>query len=288
MNKRTFSSAVKEYKENSTLHEVHTIITKTDSEKTAYIFTNKGNCYKFPVKNIPEAKFKDKGVSFASVIKCEKGEIPIGIYSIDEDMPKGSLLFMTKQGIVKKTLFKEYGVSKSSFQALKLKDDDEVISIETDEKNTTLIFVTQNGMVLNADKSDIPTQGRISGGVKGINLSDGDSVVFAGQVTEDGEIVTLTNRGYIKRVVVSQIDIMARYRKGVKIITLSEKDNGTALIYADYVKDSFDVVAIDEDKKIYGRNTDVCPIEARTGKGKLIEKMKKPPKFIAGYKYKNN
>ncbi len=288
MNKKTFSSATKEYKETSTLHEVHTIITKTDSEKTAYIFTNKGNCYKFPVKNIPEGRFKDKGTPFASVVKCEKGEMPVAIYSIDEDMPKGSLLFMTKQGIVKKTAFKEYGVSKSTFQAMKLKDDDEVISIELDEKNTTIVFVTKNGMVLNADKSDIPVQGRISGGVKGINLSDGDNVVFSGQVTEDGEIVMLTNRGFIKRVVVSQIDVMARYRKGVKIITLSEKDNGTALIYADYVKDSFDVVAVDEDKKLYGRNTDVCPIEARTGKGKLIEKMKNPPKFVFGFKYKTN
>jgi len=288
MNKKTFSSAAKEFKENSTLHEIHTIVTKTDTEKTAFIFTNKGNCYKFPVKNIPEGRFKDKGTPFASVIKCEKGETPVAIFSIDEDMPKGSLIFMTKQGIVKKTAFKEYGVSKSVFQAMKLKDDDEVINIFVEEKNTTLIFVTKNGMVLNADKTDVPLQGRISGGVKGINLSDGDIVVYGGQITEDGEIVMLTNRGYTKRVIVSQIDVMARYRKGVKIISLAEKDNGTALVYADYVTTNFTVVGLDENKKLYSRDSDVCPIEARTGKGKLIEKMKNPPKFIAGYKYKIN
>ncbi len=288
MNKKTFSSAAKEFKENSTLHEIHTIVTKTDTEKTAFIFTNKGNCYKFPAKNIPEGRFKDKGTPFASIIKCEKGETPVAIFSIDEDMPKGSLIFMTKQGIVKKTAFKEYGVSKSVFQAMKLKDDDEVINIFVEEKNTTLIFVTKNGMVLNADKTDVPLQGRISGGVKGINLSDGDIVVYGGQITEDGEIVMLTNRGYTKRVIVSQIDVMARYRKGVKIISLAEKDNGTALVYADYVTTNFTVVGLDENKQLYGRDSDVCPIEARTGKGKLIEKMKNPPKFIAGYKYRIN
>ena len=251
MNKKTFSSTAKEFKENSTLHEIHTIVTKTDTEKTAFIFTNKGNCYKFPVKNIPEGRFKDKGTPFASVIKCEKGEIPVAIFSIDEDMPKGSIIFMTKQGIVKKTAFKEYGVSKSVFQAMKLKDDDEVINIFVEEKNTTLIFVTKNGMVLNADKTDVPLQGRISGGVKGINLSDGDNVVYGGQITEDGEIVVLTNRGYTKRVIVSQIDVMARYRKGVKIISLAEKDNGTALVYADYVTTNFTVVGLDENKKSF-------------------------------------
>lgn len=284
--KKAFGASQKEFKENSTLYEIHSILTKTDSEKTAYIFTNKGNCYKVPVKAIPEGRFKDKGTPFISVVKCEKGEKPCAIYSIDEDMPKGNLIFMTKYGMVKKTAFKEYGVSKSMFQAIKLKDDDEVINMFVEEKNTTLIFVTKQGMVLNADKSDVPIQGRISGGVKGINLNTGDYVVYSGQVSEDGEIVVLTNKGYIKRVVVSQIDVMARYRKGIKIISLSEKDNGSELVYADYVKENFVVVGEAEDGKLYGRDTDVCPIENRTGKGKLIEKMKKPPTIVNGYRYR--
>ncbi len=286
MNKKTFNSATKEFKDNSTLHEIHSIITKTDTDKTAFIFTNKGNCYKLPVKNIPEGRFKDKGAPFANVLKCEKGEVPCAIFSIDEDMPRGNLIFMTKYGLVKKTAFKEYGVSKANFQAIKLKDDDEVINVFVENKNTTLIFVTHSGMVLNADKTDVPLQGRISGGVKGINLADKDYVVYSGEVTEDGEIVVLTNRGFVKRVIVSQIDVMARYRKGVKIITLSEKDNGTAIVYADYVTDTFTVVGKDENGKLYGRDTNVCPIEARTGKGKVIEKMKNPPLFVSGYRYK--
>lgn len=285
INKKAFGASQKEFKETSNLYEIHKILTKTDTDKTAYIFTNKGNCYKVPVKSIPEARFKDKGTPFASVVKCDKGEIPCGIFSIDEDMPKGNLIFMTKQGMVKKTSFKEYGVSKSTFQAIKLKDDDEVINIFVEEKSTTLLFVTRSGMVLNADKSDVPIQGRISGGVKGINLNAGDYVIFAGQVTEDGEVVVMTNRGFIKRVVVSQIDVMARYRKGIKIVTLSEKDNGTELVYASYVKENFVVVGEADDGKLYGRDTDVCPIENRTGKGKLIEKMKKPPVILRGYRY---
>lgn len=285
INKKAFGASQKEFKETSNLYEIHKILTKTDTDKTAYIFTNKGNCYKVPVKSIPEARFKDKGTPFASVVKCDKGEIPCGIFSIDEDMPKGNLIFMTRQGMVKKTSFKEYGVSKSTFQAIKLKDDDEVINIFVEEKSTTLLFVTRSGMVLNADKSDVPSQGRISGGVKGINLNAGDYIIFAGQVTEDGEVVVMTNRGFIKRVVVSQIDVMARYRKGIKIVTLSEKDNGTELVYASYVKENFVVVGEADDGKLYGRDTDVCPIENRTGKGKLIEKMKKPPVIIRGYRY---
>ena len=285
MNKKTYNSAAKEFKETSTLHEIYKIITKTDSEKTAVIFTNKGNCYKVPVKAIPDGRFRDKGAPIVSVIKCLKDETVCGIFSIDEEMPKGNIVFMTKQGIVKKSPFKEYNVAKSTFQAMKLKDDDEIINVFVESKNTTMLFVTKNGMVLNADKSDVPSQGRISGGVKGINLSDGDYCIFAGEVSEDGEVVVMTNRGFVKRVVISQIDVMARYRKGVKIVTLSEKDNGTELIYADYVKENYVVVGRDENANLYGRDTDVCPIESRTGKGKLIEKIKKPPLFTNGYRY---
>jgi topoisomerase-4 subunit A len=166
-----------------------------------------------------------------------------------------------------------------------MKDDDKVINVFVESKNTTLLFITKNGMVLNADKSDVPVQGRISGGVKGINLSDGDSVIFAGEVTDEGEALVMTNRGFIKRVLVSQIDVMARYRKGVKIATLSDKENGSELIYADYVKDNFVVVGKTDSGELHSRDTDVCPIESRTGKGKLIEKMKKPPVYVAGYRY---
>ena len=283
--KKNYNSSSKEFKENSTLHEVHKIMTKTDTEKTAFVFTNLGNCYKIPVKNIPEAKFKDKGTPFSTIAKCDKKETPCAIFSIDEEMPKGNLMFMTKQGMVKKTAFKEYDVSKSVFQAIKLKDGDEVINIFVESKNTTLLFITKNGMVLNADKSDVPVQGRISSGVKGINLGDGDDVIFAGEVTDEGEALVMTNRGFIKRVLISQIDVMARYRKGVKIASLSDKENGSALIYADYVKENFVVVAKTESGELHSRDTDVCPIESRTGKGKLIEKMKKPPLYIAGYRY---
>lgn len=87
-------------------------------------------------------------------------------------------------------------------------------------------------MCLNAYKNDIPSQGRISAGVRGIALNEGDKVVFAGQIDDGGEILVGTDGNTIKRVIVSQIDPMARYRKGVKIVDLG---SNRSVVYADYV-----------------------------------------------------
>ena len=134
--------------------------------------------------------------------------LPLG-----EKLPKGNLLFYTGSGMVKKTEWKEYAVVKSVFQAIKMKDGDEVIGMETEREGCTLVFVTKSGMGLNADMSDIPVQGRISGGVKGVNLSDGDDCIFTRQIEDGGEIVLVTDKGYGKRVLTADLDVMARYRK---------------------------------------------------------------------------
>ena len=286
INRRYFSSVQKEFKENSTLNEVHNLLVKSDTEKTAMIFTNIGNCYKVAVSQIPESRFKDKGQPVTSVIKdFNIDEKIVAIFSVDEEMPKGNLIFLTKQGMIKKTAFKDYNVSKSTFQAIKLKDDDQVLSIDIEQKDSTLLFVTCRGMVLNADKSDVPLQGRISGGVKGINLTDNDYCVCATQVSDEGEAVILTDRGYIKRVLISQIETMARYRKGVKIYNLNDKEYGEKIIFADYVKNPYIVVAKTNKDEYLSRNTDLIPIEARLGKGKLIEKSRTAPHIEQAYKY---
>lgn len=47
-------------------------------------------------------------------------------------------MFYTESGMVKKTEWKEYGVLKSAFQAIKLKEGDKVIGIETEKKSVRL------------------------------------------------------------------------------------------------------------------------------------------------------
>ena len=143
---------------------------------------------------------------------AQEGEKPIAFYEVGEKMPKGSLLFYSRLGYVKKSDWKEYNILKYAFQACKVNEGDEIIGIETDdpEPTTTLFFVTAQGMCLNAYKNDIPTQGRISAGVRGISLAEGDFVVFAGQIDGEGEIIVATDGNTYKKIIASQIDPIRR------------------------------------------------------------------------------
>ena len=71
------------------------------------------------------------------------GERPVAFFEVGEAVPKGSLLFFTRFGYVKKSEWKEYGVAKSSFQAVKLNEGDAVIGVEREDEDpgTTVFFV---------------------------------------------------------------------------------------------------------------------------------------------------
>ena len=270
---KNFTMATKDFSDSSTGSEISPIIVKTKSDETLYCFTNLGNCYKADVESLPDGKWREKGMPAHKVIS-EMGKTEKIVYALPvmDTLPKGNLLFYTRDGMVKRSAFTEYNVVKSSFQAVKIKDGDEVIAIEKEKADCTLMFVTKGGMCLNADMSDIPLQGRVAGGVKGIQLSDGDSCLFIGQVNGDGEIALVTDRSFCKRVLVSQLDVMSRYRKGVKIIDFGK--SGGTLVFASYVTLPYKVVFVMEDGYMTAFSTENFPIENRTHAGRALLKGK--------------
>jgi len=127
-------------------------------------------------------------------------------------------------------------------------------------------------MCLNTLKDYIAIQGRVAGGVKGINLNKGDAIVFVSQIDEEGEFVIVTDEGFYKRVVTAEIEPLARYRKGVKICELGKK---ASIVYADYVKEAFDIAVIDTFSVAFTVNTEDLSIEGRTNKGKTLKNENK-------------
>ncbi len=283
---KNFNMSDKNITERSSLSDILKLQLRTQTDKIVYSFTNFGNCYKIDFEDVEPGKLKDKGMKYSELCPdALEGEKPIAFYEVGEKMPKGSLLFYSKLGYVKKTDWKEYNILKYAFQACKVNEGDELIGIETDdpEPTTTLFFVTANGMCLNAYKNDIPTQGRISAGVRGISLAEGDYVVFAGQIDGEGEIIVATSGNTIKKVIASQIDPMARYRKGVKIVELSK---GSKIVYSDYVTEPYKfAVQMDDQTFVQADTEENITIEDRTTKGKNI-KLKKGCKAVGFWSLK--
>ena len=283
MTEKNFKMSDKKVKDNSCADDFIKFKVKARSDQTLLAFTNLGNCHKIDMEVAPECRFRDKGHKFNSVAKeAARNEFPVAFFAIDNDkLPEGHLLFFTQDGLIKKTEWAEYNLIKPCYQAIKLKDGDQLIGVEQDKKDTTIAYITKNGLSLNALKDDIPVQGRVAGGVKGLNMNKGDEIVFASQVDEEGEFLIVTDTGFYKRVITSEIEPMARYRKGVKIVELGKDGK---VVFAGYVKEPFDLAVIDTFGVAFVVNTEDLSIEGRTTKGKTLKnenKKRAPEKVFA-------
>ena len=263
---KNYSMSQKSINDNSTITDIPLQIEEVSGGDTIFIFTSQGNVIKTNVANLKDCKWRDKGLSLLSI---EKGvvlnEVPIKIMKLSQE---GTLLFMTKQGMVKKSEISELTINKSFYQVCKLNEGDEVKNVELDKNGKSILMLTRKGMSLNFEKSDIPTQGRISAGVKGINLDEGDNVIFAKQIDFQA-VVVVTDNGFIKKLAVSQFPISQRYRKGLKYINFAK--NCQNVFYACDVEGN-STLAVDFGLKILPMETKKIPESERLTTGSEVIK----------------
>lgn len=224
---KNYSKSQKVISENSTLFDIHTFTLQVKSTDTVLIFTDKGNCLKVPVDKLAECKWRDKGVPLKQIDKTvDILETPVSVLKVEGD---GEIAFFTQNGMVKRTSEKDMVVSKTYYQAIKLSDDDKLINVEHELKGKSFVILSKLGNCVNFEKSEVAVQGRVAGGVKGINLDDKDQVVYAGQ-SVNGEYLIVTNNGFIKRLNALQIPMCARYRKGVKYTNFDKGGKNVAFV----------------------------------------------------------
>ncbi|MCM1438146.1 MAG: DNA topoisomerase 4 subunit A [Roseburia sp.] len=238
------------------------------SDGAMLIFTNYGNCVRVDLNQFEATGMGGSGIKLKEFYDAAlRGEKPVKLFAVGDSLPEGDLLFFTKQGTVKRTAWEEYAVQRAVFPAIKLKTGDEVLTVEPYDPDSacTMCFVTREGICLNADKDDVPRQGRVTGGVRGILLNDGDEVVFATQFYGEGEIVIVSDSGAAKRVIASLFQPMGRGRKGMMIV-----DGKSKVLFADYVTVPYKIAIIRADNSQTETDTEDFAIEPRPSKGKPL------------------
>ena len=269
---KSFNISSRSGASTSTLNEVHRFIVKTKTNVGIILFTNLGNMYKVNIDGILEARWKDRGTLLKDLfISYQKDEKVVGMFA-ETELKNKEILFVTTSGIVRKTAFTEFESKKDIVAAYKLKDDDEILSVQKFEPNKTLFFVTDGGIALNADISDVPVQSKGSAGVKGIKLDDGANLIAAMLVAQSDKIVCATDACFAKTVSVSEIGVLDRNRKGVKLISLS--DNGKKVIYAHKLSNTFELFALDAKEKPYYISTDNIGADGKSSKGRSFADKK--------------
>lgn len=271
------ATTYKKYANNKTpaKGELFKFKVETTNEHLVYAFTNKGNCHKIDLELIPEGSGgQSGGVKFNQVVKAvESGEKPVAFFAVkDEEMPEGKLLFYTASGMVRLSPWSEFKVAKASFQAIKLKEKDEVIGVELEKAGSEFFFATEYGMCVHCHDT-FPEYGRVSGGVKGVDVADGDKLITAMQIDENKEyyIIVATSFGTFKKVLLGTLGKLPRARKGIKIADLGREGKEKVLLAEAVADDSEIYLAIeDEEGNMYHSASGEVPLESRMGKGKML------------------
>lgn len=279
---RNFNASNKVIGPNSKLQSVVIKDLHMLSDEQMLVISDYGNCYRIYGDKVG-CKFSDQGFRLSELHEdAAADEKPVALFRAE--VGSGDLLFITQKGMLKKTAWSEYAVGKSVFQGIRLAEDDKLLYVQpdADEEGVTVFFVTQDGMCLNAKKDDIPVQGRVAGGVKGINLREGDRVVFASQIDGEGEIVVATSEGRFKRVIAAQIDPLPRYRKGVQIASLK----GAKIIFANYVTVPYMLAVVKDDDTMTELSTEEVPIDATNTRGRNLKGVKWKAQQVFAMRYR--
>lgn len=258
--------------------EIFAFSVKATNNDVVYAFTDKGNIFRMIPDNIPEARGAGQGgVTFDSLFKeAVKDEIPVAFFTAENGEIKGKFIVFTKQGMVKLTDWTDMEFSRSSTLAVKLKDGDEVLAVLPDEDNKDMFFATAKGMCLRAEK-EVPLQGRVAGGVKGMDVADNDSVVSVALIPDDTEteVAVITSFGTFKRVLTGTITKTSRARKGVRLVDLGNEKLNECVVYAECFKqtDNATLVVADRIGAIYYVDLKKIPQDSRTTKGRYMSEI---------------
>ncbi|WP_029200152.1 DNA gyrase/topoisomerase IV subunit A [Oribacterium sp. NK2B42] len=151
-------------------------IFKCKSTDRVLIFTDKGNMHQIKCQDVPLGKFKDKGIPIDNISKYNANDEEIVYVNVKSVLNGKTLVFATKDAMVKLVEASEFETANKLVAATKLNDGDKVVSIQVMGYETDIVFRTRDGYFLRCSLSDVPLQKKNSKGVVAIKLGKGDEL----------------------------------------------------------------------------------------------------------------
>ena len=200
----------------------------TNTVDVLLAFTTQGKVYRIGVDTIPEGTQTTRGVALSTLVEMAPAEQVAAIASVARTDNAGQFVwFVTKRGLVKKTMLSEYVGTKrkSGVQAIRLREDDSIIGVWVGS-NSDILILTKEGIGIRFDGATVGATGRCSVGIQGIKLADNDEAtvgICLGQNGADsksnaiGQIFIGCSDGTGKRVMVNEFTKQNRAGKGLKI-----------------------------------------------------------------------
>ena len=201
--------------------ESDTVLTtiSTNTIDNLMIFTSNGQMYKILVDEIPTGTISSKGTHIGNLVQLDNDERVLTVSSLNRDTNAEYVVFVTKNGLIKKTKIEEYTKIKKStgIVAINLRDGDSLVYV-TFLKDEDMILITKNGMSIHFETTEIKPIGRVTAGVRAINLNDSDEVLTGLPLHKETDYLAIfTSKGLAKKCQLSEFPVQGRNGKGLSV-----------------------------------------------------------------------
>ena len=254
-----------------TQDDINSAVIRTNTIDSLMVFTDQGKMYRILVDNIPVGTNVSKGTSLHQLIEMQDNENPSIIYSIYRDTDAKFVLFVTKNGLVKKTSLEEYikTKKKTGIAAISLKEGDSLASVSL-VKDEDIVLLTAGGMGIRFNTSEVAATSRATSGVKGITLKENDYVVAAMPVRHsEDQIAVFAKGGLGKKFPMNELPVQKRAGKG--LICYKPTENTGNVTAGALLSDEDSILLIGDKSSICIAATEV-PVLSRVSIGNQLIK----------------
>ncbi|MGN0992831.1 MAG: DNA topoisomerase (ATP-hydrolyzing) subunit A [Bacilli bacterium] len=243
------------------------------------IFTEKGKMYQLLVDNIPEGTNTSKGVNINTLINLEPEDRVMNIASLDRKSDAKYVIFITKQGLIKKTKIDEYKSIKrgTGIIATKINENDAIANVLFMNEED-LILITKKGMSIHFETKNINPLGRVAAGVKSIKLLEDDEVLIGLPIIDDkNKVAIFSKNGLAKKSSIDDFPIQGRNGKG--ICAYKPTNTSGEVIGATIVNDDDNILLVGKPNGICISATEI-PLLGRASTGNIMIKNTEIKKVI--------
>jgi DNA gyrase subunit A len=194
-------------------------------------FTSMGRVFRTKAYELPTAGRMARGMAIVNLLNLSGNEKTAAVIPVSKSDFSGSILMLTKRGLVKKTLFSHFmNIKKSGLIALSIQDDDELIAVLRVEEGQEMFVATAFGMGIKFNESQIRAVGRTARGVRAIRLRENDFVVGGGVVSEGCQVLFVSENGMGKCTDIDEFRLQQRNGYGLKVYKVTPKTGNVTAV----------------------------------------------------------
>ena len=206
-----------------------TVLLTANTHSNLLFFTDKGKAYQLKMYELPEGRRATRGKSIMNFISLSADEKVTSVLAL----PKGgmikdlSLMMATKMGTGKKVAAEGFAdVRRSGLIAIKLQDNDELLSVIPTMKGDSVVLASKLGQSIRFTEKDIREMGRAAAGVRLMKLGKNDILISAGVAKGDAadtSVLVMSKNGYGKKTLIKEYKIQKRGGSGIKTFKVTPK-----------------------------------------------------------------